>query len=99
MRTTSSRAPRPTRWLCTGRSSSSWWGFGASPAVVVYSLLFLNNLQAGLTHYGTTTAPVIFIEGYVSFRDWWRVGFYASVLNLVIWLAVGVAWWKVLGLW
>ena len=74
-------------------------GVGAPPAVVVYSLLFLNNLQAGLTHYGTTTSPVIFIEGYVSFRDWWRTGFYASVLNLVIWLAVGVVWWRVLGLW
>ena len=31
-------------------------GVGAPAAVVVYSLLFLNNLQAGLTHYGTTTA-------------------------------------------
>ena len=74
-------------------------GVGAPPAVVVYSLVFLNNLMAGLTHYGTTTSPVIFIEGYVSFRDWWRTGFAASVLNLVIWLVVGIAWWKVLGLW
>ena len=74
-------------------------GIGAPPAVVVYSLVFLNNLMAGLTHYGTTTSPVIFIEGYVSFRDWWRTGFAASVLNLVIWLVVGIGWWKVLGLW
>jgi DASS family divalent anion:Na+ symporter len=72
---------------------------GAPPAVVVYSLVFINNLMAGLTHYGTTTSPVIFIEGYVTFKDWWRVGFYASVLNLVIWLSVGMLWWKVLGLW
>ena len=74
-------------------------GVGAPAGIVVYSLLFLNNLQACLTHYGTTTSPVIFIEGYVSLRDWWRAGFYSSVLNLVIWLAVGIAWWKVLGLW
>ena len=72
---------------------------GAPPAVVVYSLVFINNLQAGLTHYGTTTSPVIFIEGYVTLKDWWRVGFYASVLNLAIWLSVGMMWWKVLGLW
>jgi DASS family divalent anion:Na+ symporter len=72
---------------------------GAPVPVVVYSLVFINNLTAGLTHYGTTTSPVIFIEGYVSLRDWWRVGFYASVLNLVIWLGVGMLWWKVLGLW
>ena len=74
-------------------------GIGAPPAVVVYSLLFINNLQAGITHYGTTTSPVIFIEGYVSLADWWRVGFAASLLNLTIWLALGIAWWKVLGLW
>ena len=72
---------------------------GAPAPLVAYSLVFVNNLTAGLTHYGTTTSPVIFIEGYVSFRDWWRVGFYASLLNLVIWLPVGMLWWKVLGLW
>ena len=72
---------------------------GAPPAVVVYSLVFINNLMAGLTHYGTTTSPVIFIEGYVSLSDWWRVGFYASVLNLTIWLPVGMLWWKFLGHW
>ena len=72
---------------------------GAPAPLVVYSLVFINNLTAGLTHYGTTTSPVIFIEGYVTLKDWWRVGFYASVLNLAIWLPVGMVWWKVLGLW
>ena len=72
---------------------------GAPAAVVAYSLLFINNLTAGLTHYGTTTSPIIFVEGYVSFRDWWRTGFIVSVLNLVVWILVGVLWWKILGLW
>ena len=74
-------------------------GVGVPPAVAVYSLVFLNNLMPGLTHYGTTTSPIIFNEGYVSLRDWWRTGFAASVLNLAIWFGVGLAWWKVLGLW
>ena len=60
-------------------------GVGSPPAVVVYSLVFLNNLMAGLTHYGTTTSPVIFIEGYVSLREWWRTCFAMSLLNLAIW--------------
>ena len=72
---------------------------GAPAPLVVYSFVFINNLAAGLTHYGTTTSPVIFIEGYVSLKEWWRVGFYASVMNLVIWLPVGMLWWKVLGFW
>lgn len=72
---------------------------GVPPTVAVYGLVFLNNLMAGLTHYGTTTSPVIFIEGYVSFRDWWQTGFAASVLNLGVWLGVGIVWWRILGLW
>ena len=72
---------------------------GAPAPVVVYSLVFINNLTAGLTHYGTTTSPIIFVEGYVSLKDWWRVGFHASVANLAIWIAVGLLWWKILGLW
>ncbi len=74
-------------------------GAGVPAAVAVYALVYLNNLQAGLTHYGTTTAPIIFVENYVSFADWWRTGLIVSLLNLVIWLSVGIAWWRILGLW
>jgi DASS family divalent anion:Na+ symporter len=31
--------------------------------------------------------------------DWWRIGFLISLLNLAIWLGVGMVWWKVIGLW
>ena len=74
-------------------------GAGAPAAVAVYALVYLNNLQAGLTHYGTTTAPIIFVENYVSFADWWRTGLIVSLLNLAVWLSVGIAWWRILGLW
>ena len=74
-------------------------GAGVPAAVAVYALVYLNNLQAGLTHYGTTTAPIIFVENYVSFVDWWRTGLIVSLLNLVVWLSVGIAWWRILGLW
>ena len=74
-------------------------GIGTPPALAVYSLACITNLTAGLTHYGTTTAPIIFAEGYVSQRDWWRIGFYASVANIVIWTTIGFAWWKLLGHW
>ncbi|MDH4064970.1 MAG: anion permease [Acidobacteriota bacterium] len=72
---------------------------GVPPQLAVYSLLCLANLPAGLTHYGTTTGPILFGVGYVSFADWWRVGFVVSLANMAIWLTVGFAWWKVVGLW
>ena len=72
---------------------------GTPPALAVYSLACMANLTAGLTHYGTTTSPIVFAEGYVSQRDWWRVGFAMSVVNIITWVTIGFAWWKVLGHW
>lgn len=70
---------------------------GVPPLLAVYSLVCLTNLPAGLTHYGTTTGPILFSQGYVTFGDWWRTGFYVSIANVAIWLTLGFAWWKVLG--
>jgi DASS family divalent anion:Na+ symporter len=74
-------------------------GAGVPPGLTAYSLACLANLTAGLTHYGTTTGPIVFAENYVSFRDWWRVGFAVSLANLAIWLTAGFAWWRFLGIW
>jgi DASS family divalent anion:Na+ symporter len=74
-------------------------GIGVPPQLAVYSLLCLANLPAGLTHYGTTTGPILFGVGYVSFADWWRVGFVVSLANVGIWLTLGFGWWKLLGFW
>ena len=74
-------------------------GIGVPPPLAVYSLLCTTNLTAGLTHYGTTTGPILFGVGYVSRADWWKVGFVTSVANIVIWLTAGAAWWKWLGFW
>ena len=74
-------------------------GIGVPPLLAVYSLLCLANLTAGLTHYGTTTGPILFGTGYVTRAEWWKVGFYVSIANVIIWLTIGFAWWKFLGFW
>ena len=72
---------------------------GAPAAVAALSLAYTTNLMAGLTHYGTTPAPIYFGAGYVSQPTWWRIGLVASAVNLTIWMTFGLAWWRVLGLW
>jgi DASS family divalent anion:Na+ symporter len=72
---------------------------GVPPLLAVYALMCLANLTAGLTHYGTTTGPILYSQNYVTFGEWWRAGFIVSIANLAIWLTVGFAWWKVLGFW
>jgi len=72
---------------------------GGPPGLIVYAFACLSNLSAGLTHYGTTPSPMFYAHGYVSFRDWWRVGFLISLVNLAIWCSAGFFWWKLIGIW
>jgi len=72
---------------------------GVPPLVAALPLAYFSSLNAAMTHYGTGSAPVYFGAGYVSQGDWWRLGFRISVINLVIWMGVGMVWWKVVGLW
>lgn len=72
---------------------------GTPPELAVLTLAFFSNLYAGLTHYGSGAAPIMFGTGYVSVPTWWKMGFIVSLLNIGIWILVGGAWWKILGLW
>ncbi len=71
-------------------------------APVMYTALFMatgSSLSAGLTHYGTGTAPVYFGTDYVTISEWWRIGFIISIVNLVVFGVIGGVWWKILGYW
>ena len=71
---------------------------GTPPALAVFSLAFASSLFGGLTHYGCGPAPIFFGAGYVKISDWWKLGFYISVINIIIWLGLGSLWWKLIGL-
>jgi DASS family divalent anion:Na+ symporter len=72
---------------------------GAPPIVAVLTLAYLSNLSASLTHYGTTHAPIWFGANYVRQRAWWWLGLIVSAPNILIWVAIGFLWWKILGWW
>ena len=72
---------------------------GAPPYLAVLSLAYFSNLDASLTHFGTTSAPIYFGAGYVSQRKWWWLGLIASLVNIPIWVVFGFLWWKILKLW
>lgn len=56
-------------------------------------------LMGCLTHYGHGPAPIFFGSTYVDMKDWWKHGFFISVMFLAVWFGIGGLWWKVLGLW
>jgi DASS family divalent anion:Na+ symporter len=72
---------------------------GAPSIVAVLALAYFSNLNASLTHYGTTPAPIYFGAAYVKQRTWWWLGLVVSVPNILIWAGFGLAWWKLLGWW
>jgi DASS family divalent anion:Na+ symporter len=72
---------------------------GAPPYLALLSLAYFSNLNASLTHFGTTPAPIYFGAGYVTQSAWWRLGLVASLVNIPVWVIAGFAWWKILGLW
>ncbi|WP_127717953.1 anion permease [Halobacteriovorax sp. HLS] len=71
---------------------------GVPPFLMAISLGFFSNLFGCLTHYGMGPAPVLFGSGFVELGDWWKVGFIMSIVNILIWMIIGGAWWKILGL-
>ena len=72
---------------------------GAPLGLAVFTFATFANLAASLTHYGTTPGPMIFAHGYVPLWKWWKTGLVLSVANIAIWVTVGFAWWKFLGIW
>ncbi len=72
---------------------------GAPIGLAAMAFATFVNLSAGLTHYGTTPAPMYFAQDYVSLKTWWRVGFIVSLVNLAIWSTVGFLWWRAIGVW
>lgn len=71
---------------------------GTPPKVAVLSLAIVSNVFGSLTPYASAQAPVFYGGGYVTLKDWYRLGLIFIIFNLVVWGGVGAIWWKVLGL-
>jgi DASS family divalent anion:Na+ symporter len=71
---------------------------GAPAYMAALAFAFSSSLCVSLTHYGGGPSPVYWGSGYVGVKQWWSVGFVASLLHLLIWIGIGTFWWRVLGL-
>ncbi len=71
---------------------------GAPALWTALFLAFLSSLFGGLTHYSSGPAPILYSQGHVDVKTWWKIGIISSVFYLVIWIVIGGAWWKLIGL-
>ena len=74
-------------------------GLGVPPTLAILVFAFSSNLFGGLTQYGSGPAPLYYGSGYIDIKDWWKLGFIISVVNIIIWMGLGSMWWKLLGMW
>jgi len=74
-------------------------GVGTPPLLAALVLAFFSGLTAGMTHYASGPAAVLFGFGYVEMGAWWKLGALLSVVNILVWLGFGGLWWKALGIW
>lgn len=72
---------------------------GTPPMLAALLLAIFSNLFGGLTHYGSGPAPILYGAGFVPVGAWWKIGGIVSVVNVLIWMLIGGAWWKFIGLW
>ncbi len=71
---------------------------GANATLLALLMAAASSIMMTLTHYATGTSPIIFGSGYVGLERWWAIGFVMSVVNSVVWLVVGLAWWHLIGI-
>jgi DASS family divalent anion:Na+ symporter len=70
---------------------------GISPVLSAMSLAYIGNTMTAMTHYASAESVVYFSQRYYSVKAVWGVGFVMTLLNLAVWLSLGLGWWKAVG--
>ena len=71
----------------------------APPLFTVAIIAYFSSLCACLTKYSTGPVIIYFGMGYVESKRWFARGILMSFYHLVIWIGVGLVWWRILGWW
>ncbi|MCO5557427.1 hypothetical protein L7F22_010991 [Adiantum nelumboides] len=71
---------------------------GVPGLLAALALAYNTNLFGALTHYSSGQAAVYYGAGYVELPEIFKTGFLCALCNCILWVAVGLGWWKFLGL-
>jgi DASS family divalent anion:Na+ symporter len=64
-----------------------------------FILAYLMIISCTLTHYGNALGPFLMEKGYNDKKTWWGAGTLITVLHAVLYLTLGLLYWKFIGLW
>jgi len=69
------------------------------PLVAAAVFAYFSCLCGCTTNYSSGPIIIYYGLGYVTAPKWFSVGFLVSIFHMVVWISVGLLWWKVLGWW
>lgn len=72
---------------------------GVEPMLAVAVFAYFSCLCGCTTNYSTGPVIIYFGLGYVKAPKWFTIGFVISLFHLIVWIPIGLVWWKVLGWW
>lgn len=71
---------------------------GGPPMMVAICFGIFSNLMWGNTEYGGGPGPLYFAQGYFERPRFYMINFFVVTFNVILTFAVGLAWWKFMGL-
>lgn len=71
---------------------------GVPGVLAALALAYNTNLFGAITHYSSGQAAVYYGAGYVELPEIFKTGVLCAICNCILWVVVGLGWWKILGL-
>lgn len=73
-------------------------GIGFSDIIPVFTIA-LSSAFAFMFPVGTPSAALVYSTGHLDMKDFIKVGLILNIIGILSFLTVGLAWWRLIGLW
>ncbi|KAG2218615.1 hypothetical protein INT45_009747 [Circinella minor] len=70
---------------------------GANPLTLTLLLSYFGALGGCMTNFSTGMAAMYYAPGYVPRTKWFTIGFQLALFYIIVYLTLGMSWWKLLG--
>ena len=72
---------------------------GAPKVLAAQFLALFSAIMGSTTHYSSPASSVLAASGYVTQKEWWKMGFVFGLFYILVYGIVGLAWMKLIGMW
>ncbi|KXA92393.1 hypothetical protein AKJ64_03265 [candidate division MSBL1 archaeon SCGC-AAA259E17] len=69
------------------------------PGELVAYLIAMGSAMVFMLPVGTPSAAIVYSSGYVEVKDLVKAGSVLTVLSILVFLTIGLGWWKLIGIW